>query len=73
MLRGRMVAAAIERERERSLERIRISRDRVLTEYARVAAIHEQTLFERLADSRVCDTATSIAMWSFLRRNEVSR
>jgi phage terminase small subunit len=37
MLRGRMVTQAIERERERSMERIRISRDRVLTEYARVA------------------------------------
>ncbi len=37
MLRRKAVAAALERERERSMERTRITRDRVLMEYARIA------------------------------------
>ncbi len=37
MLRRKPVAAAVEQERERSMERTRITRDRVLLEYARIA------------------------------------
>jgi phage terminase small subunit len=37
MLTRRLVAAAIEQERERSMARTRITRDRVLREYARLA------------------------------------